>query len=88
MREWLSGRASPCQGERREFESRLPLHVGASVISLAPIFFLVPLGVDINPQFYWGKIKALAYENKTAYDIIVNGLATALLKYQGGFKQC
>ena len=25
MREWLSGRASPCQGERREFESRLPL---------------------------------------------------------------
>ena len=27
MREWLSGRASPCQGERREFESRLPLQV-------------------------------------------------------------
>ena len=26
MREWLSGRASPCQGECREFESRLPLH--------------------------------------------------------------
>ena len=25
-REWLSGRASPCQGECREFESRLPLH--------------------------------------------------------------
>ena len=25
VREWLSGRASPCQGERREFESRLPL---------------------------------------------------------------
>ena len=25
MREWLSGRASPCQGEGREFESRLPL---------------------------------------------------------------
>ena len=27
MREWLSGRASPCQGERREFESRLPLQI-------------------------------------------------------------
>ena len=27
MREWLSGRASPCQGERREFESRLPLQM-------------------------------------------------------------
>ena len=26
MREWLSGRASPCQGECRESESRLPLH--------------------------------------------------------------
>jgi hypothetical protein len=24
-RKWLSGRASPCQGEGREFESRLPL---------------------------------------------------------------
>ena len=23
---WLSGRASPCQGEGREFESRHPLH--------------------------------------------------------------
>lgn len=25
LRKWLSGRASPCQGEGREFESRLPL---------------------------------------------------------------
>ena len=25
MRMWLSGRASPCQGEGREFESRHPL---------------------------------------------------------------
>ena len=29
LREWLSGRASPCQGERRGFESRLPLQYGA-----------------------------------------------------------
>ena len=29
MRKWLSGRASPCQGEGREFESRLPLHMAA-----------------------------------------------------------
>ncbi len=27
MREWLSGRASPCQGERRGFESHLPLQI-------------------------------------------------------------
>ena len=26
MREWLSGRASPCQGEGREFESRFALY--------------------------------------------------------------
>ena len=26
MRTWLSGRASPCQGEGRGFESRRPLH--------------------------------------------------------------
>src|SRR5690554_2139657 len=26
MRKWLSGRASPCQGEGRGFKSRLPLH--------------------------------------------------------------
>ena len=25
VREWLSGRASPCQGEGREFESRFAL---------------------------------------------------------------
>ena len=25
LRKWLSGRASPCQGEGRGFESRLPL---------------------------------------------------------------
>ena len=25
MREWLSGRALPCQGKCREFESRFPL---------------------------------------------------------------
>ena len=27
IREWLSGRASPCQGEGREFESRLALFI-------------------------------------------------------------
>ena len=26
MRKWLSGRALPCQGKCREFESRFPLH--------------------------------------------------------------
>ena len=26
MQKWLSGRASPCQGEGREFKSRLLLH--------------------------------------------------------------
>ena len=38
-RKWLSGRASPCQGEGREFESRLPLHTlyeGKPRISIDP----------------------------------------------------
>ncbi len=33
MREWLSGRASPCQGECREFESRFPLHFFLQVLT-------------------------------------------------------
>ena len=32
MRKWLRGRASPCQGEGREFESRLPLQFYADVV--------------------------------------------------------
>ena len=32
MHEWLSGRASPCQGEGRGFESRLVLHSRKPVI--------------------------------------------------------
>ena len=34
MRMWLSGRASPCQGEGREFESRHPLHFFVSLAQL------------------------------------------------------
>ena len=33
MREWYSGSTSPCQGECREFESRLPLQMKPSQIS-------------------------------------------------------
>ena len=32
VRKWLRGRASPCQGEGREFESRLPLQYFADVV--------------------------------------------------------
>ncbi len=34
-RKWLSGRASPCQGEGRGFKSRLPLHASQAARSLA-----------------------------------------------------
>jgi hypothetical protein len=30
-REWLSGRASPCQGESRGFDPRLPLQVALAL---------------------------------------------------------
>ncbi len=42
MREWLSGRASPCQGEGRGFDPRLPLQV---YLSAAPGRMLSGLAV-------------------------------------------
>ena len=47
--------------------------------------FLVSLDVEINPGSTGGKKKTLVYENKTSGDIIVNGLATALLKISRRF---
>ncbi len=42
MREWLSGRALPCQGKCREFESRLPLHYSFNcLVSLNECFKLL-----------------------------------------------
>ena len=38
MRKWLSGRASPCQGEGRGFDSRLPLHLLAPLAQLDRVF--------------------------------------------------
>jgi recombinational DNA repair protein (RecF pathway) len=35
MREWLSGRASPCQGESRGFDPRLPLP-SQSIVATSP----------------------------------------------------
>ena len=37
-REWLSGRALPCQGKCREFESRFPLQIKKA--GLRPAFFI------------------------------------------------
>ena len=44
LRMWLSGRASPCQGEGREFESRHPLQIllaYASFLFLSIVFWLL-----------------------------------------------
>ena len=38
MREWLSGRALPCQGKCREFESRFPLQTKKEQV--LPVLFL------------------------------------------------
>ena len=40
MREWLSGRALPCQGKCREFESRLPLQIKISNGNITYFFVL------------------------------------------------
>ena len=69
MREWLSGRASPCQGERREFESRLPLHksclftagffylqqqlLAYCLLNLAGGYFSVNGRENTSPAFIW-----------------------------------
>ena len=39
MREWLSGRALPCQGKCREFESRLPLQLKTTLIGVVFCYF-------------------------------------------------
>ena len=42
MREWLSGIASPCQGEGRGFDPRLALDTRRKVVSeWMPLFFLL-----------------------------------------------
>ena len=41
-RKWLSGRASPCQGEGHGFESRLPLHVPRARASMQFSLFCCP----------------------------------------------
>ena len=47
MREWLSGRALPCQGKRREFESRFPLHKKEQVLYL---FFFMERGNEMSTR--------------------------------------
>lgn len=51
-RKWLRGRASPCQGEGRGFESRLPLHFG---------YFLLRNGPD------WGRFRYFADQMPTKF---------------------
>ena len=48
MWKWLSGRASPCQGEGREFESRLPLQYFVPVAQLDRVFGYEPKGCGFN----------------------------------------
>ena len=43
MREWLSGRALPCQGKCRGFESRLPLQKHYCVDVIATFAKMGPL---------------------------------------------
>ncbi len=47
MRKWLRGRASPCQGEGRGFESRLPLHK-KSLQYIVAIFYTHTLYCGLN----------------------------------------
>ena len=57
MREWLSGRASPCQGECREFESRLPLHLRrhSQVVRQRSATPSSPVQIWVAPPFYFSR---------------------------------
>ena len=53
LRKWLIGRASPCQGEGRGFESRLPLQTrdpkGIKGESISPFEkWAKPIGVPLR----------------------------------------
>ena len=41
MREQLSGRVSPCQGEGREFEPRFPLHLINIPVAILGFFVIM-----------------------------------------------
>lgn len=58
MREWLSGRASPCQGERREFESRLPLQTKEKQKSVS-LFCFIAYKLLTSVVFFDNIIKSL-----------------------------
>ncbi len=60
MREWLSGRASPCQGERREFESRLPLQKNLASSLRGKILFSVKCSFFKNLAYNKSKYGAIA----------------------------
>ncbi len=47
LREWLSGGASPCQGEGRGFESRLALKKQkGGIFQISPFCFSSPAGLE------------------------------------------
>ena len=53
-RKWLSGRASPCQGEGREFESRLPLQRirrHSQVVRQRSAKPLPPVRIRVSPPY-------------------------------------
>ena len=49
-RKWLSGRASPCQGEGRGFESRLPLQAQTASTTLVTPALRGPLFAGVVPN--------------------------------------
>ena len=54
-RKWLSGRASPCQGEGREFESHLPLQYISSRLGTALKRFFDNNSKNSYPNENWGR---------------------------------
>ena len=58
LREWLSGRALPCQGKGREFESRLPLQTKEKQKSVS-LFCFIAYKLLTSVVFFDNIIKSL-----------------------------
>ncbi len=84
MREWLSGRALPCQGKCREFESRLPLQLKTTLIGVVFCYFsnFVVLDKLFVPHDFVEQFLAL-FVPQFEVDFVVHDFVTVALSLCG-----
>ena len=85
MHEWLSGRASPCQGEGREFESRLVL---IKSLDFQGIFYCTDMcrvcalpSIDKQNYVIWQIVVDVDYRGKKVANLLVNRYYVKKIKH-------